>query len=216
MFSSCVSPPYKFPPMKPGKDEQVAWVRAILAHLGITATELARRAKLAPSTLQRPLAEPDSPAMLSGRTLEAISQVAGFRPFEFPARPRGFGESEAEPFQPDPAAAQLLRAVKELCAGRNGRDPWVMKGYTLELQGILPGDIMIVDLNQHPRPGDVVCAQVYDWSRSRADTLMRVYNPPYLMANGIREGLHKPILIDGQDVVVKGVVDAVLRPRAAA
>lgn len=202
--------------MSKSREEQVAWVRAVLAYLGVTATQLARKAGIAPSTLHRPLNEPDWNGLLSGRTLEAIADVSGLRPYEYPARMRGMVEPEAQPFTFDDskdAADNIDRAVRELTRGRNGRDPWVMKSFALELAGVMPGDIMIVDMNLQPRPHDIVCAQIYDWSGSKAETVFRVYEPPFLVAHSVRTGPEKPLTVDDTSVIIKGVVATILRNR---
>lgn len=202
--------------MTTSREEQVAWIRAVQAHLGVSATELARRAKLAPSTLQRPLNDPDFAGMLSGRTMAAVAEIAGLKPMEFPARMRGLSEADASPFQYDDrndAADNINRAVRELCRGRNGRDAWVMKSYALELAGILPDDVMIVDMNRSAQPRDIVCAQIYDWSGAKSETVFRVYAPPYLVTHSLRNGIENPVAVDNSTVMIKGVVDAVLRAR---
>lgn len=202
--------------MATSKEEQIAWVKAVQAHLGVSTTELARRAKLAPSTLQRPVNDPGWSGMLSGRTLAAVADAVGLKPLEFPNRVRGLAEQEAEPFRYDDrndAADNLNRAVRELTRGRNGRDPWVMKSYALELAGVLPGDIMIVDLNKTANPRDIVCAQIYDWSGMKSETVFRLFDPPYLVSHSMRASPEKPVTVDNSAVVIKGVVDAVLRSR---
>jgi hypothetical protein len=200
--------------MTTSRDDQVAWINAVRAHLGVSLTELARRAKIAPSTLQRPVNDPNYVGMISGRTMAAVAAVAGLNVMEFPARMRGLAENDAAPFQYDDrndAADNINRAVRELVKGRNGRDPWLMRSYALELAGILPGDIMIVDLNRQARPRDIVCAQIYDWSGMKSETVFRIYEPPYLVTHSMRAGIDKPIAVDNSSVLIKGVVDAVLR-----
>lgn len=217
MFSSCVVPAHSFAPMSSARDTQIAWVRAVLAHLGISATELARRAKIAPSTLHRPLNDPEWSTLLSSRTLAAVAGAAGLEPLEFPNRGRGMGEVEAESYSADQgadAADNFDRAVRELCQGRNGRDPWVMKSYALELAGVLPGDVLVVDLNLQPQPGDIVCAQIFDWSGTRAETVFRVYDPPFLVSKSMRSGSEKPMTVDNSTVVIRGVVASILRKRS--
>lgn len=214
---SAASTALKLRGMNSPKDDQLAWVRAVMAHLGVTANELAKRAKIAPSTIQRPLNDPDWPNVLSGRTLSAIAEVIGVKPLEYPTRSGAtFGEPEAVPFEfdqeSDAIAANIDRAVRELCRGRSGRDPWVMRSSALEMSGILPGDILIVDMNLQPRPKDIVCAQIYQWPLMKAETVFRVYEPPYLLTNS--GSTSKPIPVDNQDVVIRGVVDGLVRPRS--
>lgn len=198
------------------KDQQLAWIRAVMAHLGISANELAKRARIAPSTIQRPLNDPQWASTLSGLTLAKVAAVANLQPLEFPSRAGGFGEPEASPFQYDKEAdaigSNIDRAVREMVRGRNGRDPWVVHTRLLEMSGILPGDILIVDLNMQPRPKDIVCAQIYQWAIGKADTVFRVYEPPYLLTNS--GTTTRPVPVDNQDVVIRGVVDGLIRPRA--
>lgn len=202
--------------MTTSRDEQISWVKAVLAHTGLNPHQLASKAGITSSTLHRFLSSPDYDGMLSGRTLAALATAAGLQPMEFPGRGRGMNEGEAEPFQyatrPD-AIDNFNRAVRELCGGCNGRDPWVMRSYALELAGIIPGDVMIVDLNRMAKPLDVVCAQVYDWSGSRTETVFRVFDPPFLLPRSLRQANEKPIMVDGANVVIKGVVENVLRAR---
>jgi SOS-response transcriptional repressor LexA len=102
---------------------------------------------------------------------------------------------------------------------RNGLTPWILRTRAVELAGYLPGDVLVLDLNATPQPGDIVCAQVYDWSsRNRTETVVRVYDraPPIelLVARSIEH--HQPIVIDGERVVVKGVfLPHRLRPKTA-
>lgn len=205
------------------KEEQLRWVRAVMAHLGnISANDLARRAGFAPSTLQRPLNDPDWPHALSSATMAKIAMLAGLKPLEYPAKTGapGFGEPEGVPFEfdtsADAIASNVDRAVRELVRGRNGRDAWVAQSHALELSGILPGDILIVDMNLQPRPKDIVCAQVYQWSHMKADTIFRIYEPPYLLTNSVRYGSQRPLLVNDEDVVIRGVVDGMIRRRANA
>jgi hypothetical protein len=58
-----------------------------------------------------------------------------------------------------------------------------------------------------------VCAQLYRWSEGRADTVFRLYEPPYLVAMTRDAELRKPALVDNDRVIIKGVVILTLRPR---
>lgn len=202
--------------MTTSKEDQVAWIKAVQTHLGVSLTEMARRAKIAPSTLQRPVNDPAYSGMVSGRTMAAVAKVAGLNVMEFPARMRGLAENDAAPFVYDDnsdALDNINRAVRELVRGRNGREPWVMKSYALELAGVMPDDIMIVDMNRQPRPRDIVRAEISDWTGQKSETVFRIYDPPFLVTHSMRAGIEKPVAVDNAAVVIKGVVDAVLRAR---
>lgn len=66
----------KTAPMDDLTDRQRRWLRALMARTGLTATELARRAAVAPSTLLRPLNDPSHKFALSARTIAKIEQAA--------------------------------------------------------------------------------------------------------------------------------------------
>ncbi|MCW5697945.1 MAG: hypothetical protein KIS96_14590 [Bauldia sp.] len=201
------------------KQQQIDWVKAIMAHLGVTsANALALLAGINPANIQRPLSE-NYKGKFGVDTIAKIAAAAKVRPMEFPNRPSGLAEPEASQFVfdmgKDAIDSNVDRAVRELTRGRNGRDPWVIHSHALELSGILPGDVVIVDLNMQPHPKDIVCAQIYQWSTMRAETVFRVYEPPYLLTNSMRFGTSKPLLVDGNEVIIRGVVDGLFRRRAA-
>lgn len=220
VYSSTASTALSLRFMNETLDQQLDWVRADMKHLGVTANGLATRAGFRASTIQKPLNDPDWPHALSGTTLAKIARVAGVKPMEFPNRPTGSGEAEATAFVfgevSDAIGSNIDRAVRELTRGRAGRDPWVLHSYALESSGYLPGDILIIDRNITPAPKDVVCAELYQWTGSKAETVFRLYEPPYLLTNSVRVGIQKPLLVDNDHVVIKGVVDGLVRPRHVA
>ena len=197
------------------KDEQIAWVRAVMAHLGLTsANQLAQRADVDPSLIQKPL-NPNYKGKFGVETLAKIGKAANLRPMEFPG---GFSDVEAEPFvfeETDAISQNFDRAVRELTRGRNGRDAWTARSTALVNEGIRPGDVMIVDQNMSAQPKDVVCAQIYDWPSMRAETVFRVYEPPFLLTAS-SQGTTRPLMVDGDKILIRGVVDAVLRRRRTA
>lgn len=203
--------------MDPLKKQQIDWVKAVMAHLGVkSANQLAELAGTNPANIQRPLSE-NFKGKFGLDTLAKIAQAANLQVMQFPNRPPGLAESEAAPFvydqDGDAIGSNLDRAVRELCRGRNGRDPWVLRSYALEQSGVLPGDVAIVDMNIQPRPKDIVCAQIYNWSTMQAETVFRVYEPPFLLSNSVRYGTTRPLMVDGHDIVIRGVVDTLVRPR---
>lgn len=195
------------------RQKQVDWIDAHLAMRGWTLTELSRRARVASTTLTRWRAEEgeDKGHVLSSRTVAAIERVLGARAYEMPtADGRAFAESEAEPYRAESGTAAEA-AVAAITGGRNAVDPWILRTRSLDLRGYLPGDVVIVDLNARPGAGDVVCAQVYDWQRGRAETVFRIYEPPVLVAASTDAAQARPYVIDDQTVMVRGVVTGSLR-----
>jgi transcriptional regulator with XRE-family HTH domain len=203
--------------MEPNREELRAWLLNILKQTRETPTALARRAGVAQSTLTRFLNNDDAP-MLGLRSISKIAHAAGVPPIGVPAKDApainvGLTEGDGQPFAA-PQRSKMARAIDALIDGQSAVDPWIIRSRALEDAGLLPGDIAIVSLNALPRPSDVVCAQFYRWSEGKAETLFRIYEPPYIIAASRDLDLRRPLLIDNDRVVIKGVVTAVLRIRA--
>ena len=71
----------------------------------------------------------------------------------------------------------------------------------------------MVALGETPLSGDVVCAQIYDWSNGRAETVFRIFEPPYLLAASADPQFLRPFVVDDDKVQVKGVVIHTIRVR---
>lgn len=197
------------------------WLTEALAQRGETPTALARKAGVSQSTLTRFLADADG-TMLSMRTMAKLVHVIGRPPpgLETTARtanphvpqPENFREPEAEPYSvADLPSDPVTRALAALTEGRNAADVWVLRTAALRNAGYLPGDLVIVDLNATPKRGDIVCAQVYEWAKKTAETIFRIYEPPYLVAAGDLPNLRKPLVVDENQIIIKGVVTQLLR-----
>ena len=130
------------------------------------------------------------------------------------ATPRGLAETEALPITD--TDNDIGRVLNALVSGRNAANPWTLNSRALEDAGYLPGDILVVDLNAQPKAGDVVCVQIYKWAEGKADTVFRIYEPPYLLAACRDPALRRPLLVDNNHIIIKGVVTECLRRRPAA
>jgi hypothetical protein len=187
------------------------YVRLVVEHMGKPPTRVATDLGIAPSTLTRLLNAPEgSTATLHALTLRKLHDYSGIPPpvgGDPSASPayRGLAE-DAVPFDAKAADPAVAAALKALIGGRKAADPWTVRTRALERIGYLPGDIVIVDLGRRPEAGDAVCAQVYDWRRAAAETVMRLYEPPYLVAASLDESLRRPLVVDNEQVIIKGVV----------
>jgi hypothetical protein len=188
---------------------------------GSTLTAIAKEIGVAPSTLTRPL-KPDDPGTSTPNQTTVDKIVARYRvaPPEFaaPALPRrslrGFSE-DAAPYRPEKTDA-LGEAVRALAAGRNNADPWIMKTKVLDLAGLLPGDVVLIDGGLEPQIGDTVCAQVsLDFQRGTAETVIRIYERAgavnVLIGASTDAAFRAPISVDDR-VAIKGVAVGVVRP----
>ena len=102
---------------------------------------------------------------------------------------------------------------RRIFPGATNADLWQVRSRALELEGYMLGDIVVVDLDRTAEGGEVVCAQMYDWNRGSAQTVLRVYEPPYLITASQSPIHRKPVLVDNERVTIKGLVVASARRR---
>lgn len=196
-----------------------AWIKAVAAHLNLSLSELALKSGVAASTVTRYINDLTGTIGISQRTLDAIATFSGFRPHQMPGlrRPMGLGEPEAVPYQVaadnDPYPAWVETAIAAAKAGKNGVEAWVMRTAALDLLGVLAGDILMIDQNRRPRSGDIVCAQLTDLVTGSVETVMRRYDPPYIVTHSAKMGPARPEPVDDERVIVMGVSIGVIRPR---
>lgn len=209
------------------QDSVRTWLRAVLDETGLSASALARQIGTSTTTLTRALNDPNSKHVLSMRTIDAISRATG-KP-----GPNGQGGTQGQAQGGDQAAAmfdpalgreldgralpvetgdaRVDDAVRYLCAAENGLYAQRLNSRALEGVGYLPGDVMVVDLNQSAKLGDVVVAQIY--KQRGAETVFRLYAKPFLIAAALDRCPHLPMLVDDDRVSIRGVVVASFRPR---
>lgn len=194
---------------------QRAWLQEVVKATALKPSQIAGVAGVSDTTLTRLLNNPDYRHTLTQITIDRIKtafKVPGPEEYASQGRPGMVGFGEAERFDVTREPEGVGRVVVALIDGRNAVDPWRLKTSALELVGYLPGDLVLVDLNAVPKPQDAVCAQVYDWAHGGAETVFRVYDPPFLVAAASDRTGYKPILVDNDRVVVKGVVVESVRP----
>ena len=196
------------------EDDQRTYLASVMERTGWNQTELAQRAGLDPSTLSRFLSGGrEGHALRQGtiRKIELASGLAASGGIVAPAA-QGFAESEASPFEVS-TQSPFNAIIAALGQGRMNFDPWTLQSRALEGAGYRPGDILLVALDETPTMGDVVCAQIYDWTKGRAETIFRIFQPPYLIAATGDPQLMRPHLVDDGAVIIKGVVLHSLRGR---
>jgi len=195
---------------------QRQWLRDVLKDTGWRPSRLAKEAGVAKTTILRFLdAEADDPHVLRPDTVGKIASAAGVAPPTgsadvpgLPRRPARGLRDDGVPFRAAdyPYGAEIDAAIRVLKGTRNAADGWVLKTSAIELEGYLPGDVVIVDLGRTPQAGDLVCAQVYDKAGKAIETAFRFYEPPYLVAASRDRALRKPLVVDNEHVVIMGVV----------
>lgn len=124
----------------------------------------------------------------------------------------GLSEGDAAPFELGPRAGpgHTVQSIAESLGGnRPGVDVWRVKGQAMALAGLLLDDFILVDLNQSERvrAGDVVVAQIYQ-RNGTANTILRRYEPPVLVAASADPADGRVHVIDGSNVVIRGKIIA--------
>lgn len=187
---------------------------------GLTKTELARRVHTSGSQIGH---------LESGRRqmtetwLLRLAQALDVSPADLidptpappPLRGPGFADVDVSPLPASFGSADLATDLAALLAPRC-RAPalWRVHSRALEDLGYLPGDLILLDLGRdRPDAGDVVVAQLYDWTASDARTLLRLYEPPYLVAACRDRTLLTPHRADADGIAVKGIAVACIRCR---
>ncbi len=214
------------------KERQRVWLKKIMDITGLRPSQLAKQAGLSTTTLTRFLNAEDHKNALSPQTLSAIQNVVfaladsmaleDAQALAFPdtsyTENREFLTGDVAPYalehiayENDALLRQVLNAALQIYTQCT---LWVVKTRILEGRGYIPGDIIGVDPLQEPRNGDVVCAQVYDWGNMQANSILRYYSPPFLLACEASR-VHHPLAIKDQDITLSGVVVFGYRSRRA-
>ncbi|GGF73479.1 hypothetical protein SAMN05216376_111149 [Mameliella alba] len=129
----------------------------------------------------------------------------------------GFSDGDAAPFVGQGGKAQKTQSIAEIMGGgKPGVDVWTVRTNALCLAGYLPGDAILVDTNaaERARSGDTVIAQHYDAQSGTAKTLLRRFETPVLVAASPEQEHQRVLFVDGQNVVVRGVILASWRQRS--
>lgn len=183
-----------------------AWIDAIRIRFRVEIPEIAKRAKVAASTIYRWFDESHQ----FNASLTSLSKISTAFGVPLPGSEpvvQGFQEGDAQRILDDLPAA--------LKAENDNQGVWRLATRALELAGYLPGDMLLVDMTVPPRTGDVVCAQVYNLDRGTAETRIRVYEAPFLTTRTMDPtAADRPLYVDNERVRIAGTVVRSLRVRA--
>lgn len=189
------------------------WLREIARHMNLSPSQLALNSGMAASTLTRYLNDNSNSVSITQTSLEKVALYSGFKIGQYPGRTRGLQEPDAVPFAQDADSKPkwLEAAVTAARQDRAGVDAWVMKGSALDGMGVLPGDILIIDQNRRAKAGDIVIAQISDYSLGTAETVVRLYQTPFLISHSLRLGPQRPEQVDDDRVVIMGTCVGTIR-----
>jgi hypothetical protein len=188
------------------------WLYDAIEASKLKPTPFATKAGLSPSTILRNL---DGKGSLDRRSIDkivSVYRIPGPSIYgEAPATAPGFPEAELVSFTTDVPAWWKVEL-----GPRQGL--WVVRTRALELVGILPDDVILVDSDVTPRlpregePRDIVVA--HNLSAGSAETVIRIYDPPYLVTETADPAARrKPLLVDHTSVSIWGVQTKLFRER---
>lgn len=183
------------------------WLEAVRKATGWSFDRIAREAEVSPTTLTR-FMKPDYPHLLgldTIRKIAAITRIAAPIELGIELAPPGFAESELRHWSPAP------NELEDPTKPASGVDWWEVRSYLLDLEGLLPGDKIAVDLNRQAQPGDIVMAQVESQGGRDVETVLRKYEPPMLTCRTTQRDYPGPEFVDGTRVIVMGVAVSLRR-----
>lgn len=198
------------------------WFKAQQRKAGINADEISAELGKDRSLVSRiyvgrqkmKLEEAEVFARVLGVPLDEVLRRAGIAsPEAAQALAPGFSDSDAVAWIPTATEGRNIEAISQVFGAKPGVDVWQVRTPAMTIQGVLPGDFMLVDTNsaERARPGDLVVAQVYDNARGRATTLLRRFEPPVLVAASADPDDRRVYVVDGVNVVIRGRVTALWR-----
>lgn len=188
------------------RDALRSWISENLREHELSATKAAKAAGMATSTLTKFLKnDPDYTFTPTTTSVAKLERLFGR------AAPRSAQGSVVLPqieaamvSMPKLPTSRQEAALAALAASRKGVEVWRIMGDALQAAGVMVGDVLVVDLNEPPMAGDIVCAEIHD--RGSRRTVFRLYEKPYLVAASFDPALRTPIVVDDRNVIVRGVV----------
>jgi SOS-response transcriptional repressor LexA len=190
---------------------QREWLQAAVRARGESPSQIAKAAGVSDTTVTRFLNNPAYEGVLNPLTVQRISEytgIAGPGAEEVERPMRGFRE-EAVPFLAE--GDDQATAVAALIAGRPHAYAMVMRSTALELAGVKPGDVMIIDPLVIPMDGDVVCAQLEEGMG--ATTVYRIFQMPNIVGAAFDPRAVRPESINGTTRRIVGVMTDLVRKR---
>jgi transcriptional regulator with XRE-family HTH domain len=171
------------------------WLREIRKRSGKSYTALAKAAGLSHTTLSRAM-KPGYRPNFRADTIAKLASAAGV------AAPAGLAVQYA--LEPTEFAEDEVALTYDFPADDVNLSQWIIHTDLLALAGFLPGDCIEFSALKAPQANDVVLAQVYDYESGTAETVMRIYKPPFLFTRSAGSGDHAPLMVDNVSVKIIG------------
>ncbi len=158
---------------------------------------------------------------LKSHHLPVFARALGVRPIDIlplefleeDMRSHKFSETEAQEYRPsvncDNTGNNTLSLVEMAVGDNPNRNAWTLQSDVLEDQGYIKGDILITDMSQNAKAGDIVCAELY--ANGTSDTVFRIFQPPYLLSGSQKPLYRQPIMCDYARVKIIATVTQMIR-----
>lgn len=196
---------------------QKEWLQDVQTRTRKSLTEISRVAGFSPSTLTRFFNDRGGhQGALSSLTIIRVSEATGI-----PATASILGQGgpspkillqrEAEVFEPNDCDLGMVFGA--YANGRPSLQLWRLTTPLLSGAGYFPNDVMILNTAAVPVEGDIVCAEITNRGQYETQMVWRIFEPPYITARPVGIEPAKPRLVDGESVMIIGVVEAMVRPR---
>jgi hypothetical protein len=191
------------------------WLLMIMSKHQVSQRQLGLRSQVSPTTINRALSD-DGEFVMSTTIISKISASFGEPPPQglglgAGVAPRAHSESDVVPFvgKTSVDGPALEEAIERLFRAQVTSD-------VLNLEGFRRGDVADFDLVLKPEAGDIVVAQVKHLQRGgSAETVMRVFQPPYLLTRSTDASIdQRPLYVDGERIVILGTFVRLIRERA--
>lgn len=195
------------------RDALRSWISENLREHKLSATKAAKEAGMATSTLTKFLKnDPDYTFTPTTTSVAKLERLFGRAAPRSARAGTALPQIEAALFEvPKLPTSRQEAALAALASARKGVEVWRVMGGALQAAGVMPGDMLVVDLHEPPMAGDIVCAEIHDRGSQR--TVFRLYEKPYLVAASFDPALRPPIVVDDRNVIVRGVVTERLAKR---
>lgn len=192
-----------------------AWVKEGIAAKGVSPTKAAKEAGISVSALTKFLNNTDYKYTLNTRNIAKLERYFGRAAPRTATAAHTRPDLEALLLDQEMVSISQSLALEALIGRRLNVEKWRIEGTPLQAVGVMPGDIVLVDLDEPPLAGDIVCAEIHE--RGNVRTVFRLYQKPYLVPATFDAAIQMPIVVDDRNVIVRGVVtDRIAKRRSIA
>ncbi|MGN8170466.1 helix-turn-helix domain-containing protein [Agrobacterium sp. 22117] len=192
-----------------GTREQIRdWLQSIMTERNMSPIELAKFAGVSPTTVYRAI-DVNSEFTTTTKTLEKIATAVGRQP----PGPTYLDADHIKPWNSVSGleAVDVPNGLILPAALDHHFQAYRILDRSLELEGYLPGDIVVIDEDVAPSAGDIVCVDLSGQRPGGSSRVLRLFEPPYLMSRSIDRRIEPaPILLD-RSVEIRGTATAMLR-----